>query len=133
MAPTFEAEARIALFGFEPTPAVVVLQPRAKTWRVGGAARIQALGLVLAPLVGLVPPHAPWALGALVGGFYLARRRWRHHFTLEEVRGNCPRCGEPVSPPLGMLQTPHPVPCPSCRFDGALEVDAETLRRHLEA
>lgn len=118
-----EVPARLALFGYEPTPARAVLRARSRRWRMAGAARTQALGILLAPLVGLVPPHAPWALGAVGVGFLLARRRWRHHFTLEGVVGACPRCGAPVSCRAGMLRSPHTVPCEACRHEATLEVD----------
>lgn len=124
---TFQVEGRLTLFGHEPTPAVVRIRPRSRAWRLGGAVRAQAVGLVLAPLVGLLPPHAPWALGALGGGFFLARKRWRHHHTVESVSGPCPRCGAPVDPRPGMLRTPHPVPCEACHHDASLEVDPGAL------
>lgn len=112
-----EVAAHLTLFGFDATVAQVRLRPRSRSWRLWGAVRTQAAGLVLAPAVGLVPPHAPWALGALVVSFMLARRRWRHLFTVESVEGQCPKCGAPVSPRVGMLRQPHPVPCDGCHHD----------------
>ncbi|HSG09767.1 MAG TPA: hypothetical protein VLA36_15505 [Longimicrobiales bacterium] len=114
---TVEVVAQLALFGFDSTEARVLLRPRSRSWRLWGALRTQAAGLVLAPAVGLVPPHAPWALGALAVSFMLARRRWRHLFTVEGVAGKCPKCGAPVSPRVGMLRQPHPVPCDGCHHD----------------
>lgn len=124
---TLEVPATLALFGFEPTEAVARLRPRSRRWRVGGAVRTQAVGLLLAPVVGLVPPHAPWALGALGVGAFLARKRLRHRFTVEAVRGACPRCGEPVSPKPGMLRTPHAVPCEGCHHEATLVLSAGVL------
>jgi len=119
--------ARLSLFGFEPTPARAVLRPRSRRWRMAGAVRSQAVGVLLAPLVGLVPPHAPWALGAVGVGYLLARRRWRHRFTVEAVEGTCPRCGTAVSCRAGMLRSPHPVPCDTCRHEATLEVEPGAL------
>lgn len=125
---TFSASAQLTLFGFDATTATVRIRPRARSWRLWGAVRTQAVGLVLAPVAGLVPPHAPWALGAVGVGFLLARRRWRHHFTLEEVRGRCPRCGAAVAPRAGMmLREPHPVPCDGCHHELALVLAAGVL------
>lgn len=127
---TFETEARLTLFGFDDTPATVRIRPRSRAWRLGGAIRAQAIGLVLAPMVGLVPPHAPWALGALGGGFFLARRRWKHHFTVEAVSGRCPKCGAQVASGKGMLRTPHPVSCDGCHNEASLHVDPAVLEAH---
>ena len=125
---TFVVSSQLTLFGYDATEATVRIRPRPRSWRLWGAARTQAVGLVLAPAVGLVPPHVPWALGALGVSFILARRRWRHHFTLEEVTGTCPKCGAAVAPRSAMLREPHPVPCDGCHHelslvlpDGALD------------
>lgn len=117
---TFDVPARLTLFGFDDSEATVRVRPRSRSWRVWGAARTQAVGLVLAPVVGLVPPHVPWALGALGVSFFLARRRWHHVFTVESVTGSCPKCGKAVSARSGMLRDPHPVPCDGCHHDLSL-------------
>ena len=72
---------------------------------------------------------APLQEACAVGvGFLLARRRWRHHFTLEEVRGKCPKCGAAVAPRAGMmLREPHPVPCDGCHHELALVLAAGVL------
>lgn len=119
-AETFEVSARLTLFGFDDTSARVRLRPRSRSWRVWGAARTQAVGLLLAPAVALVPPHVPWALGALGVSFILARRRWQHRFTVEKVMGACPSCGADVEPRPGMLREPFPVSCEQCHYDLAL-------------
>ena len=127
-AETLDARGDLTLFGYPPAEVRVRLRPRGRGWRVGGAVRTQLLGLVAAPILGLVPPHAPWALGALGLGFFLARRRWRHHHTVEGVTGACPRCGHAVRVRPGMLRTPHVIPCEGCRFELSLVVDPDALQ-----
>ena len=117
---TFDLQGQLTLFGYDATEATVRIQPRSRSWRLWGAVRTQAVGLVLAPAVGLVPPHVPWALGALGVSFFLARRRWRHVFTVASVTGPCPKCGKPVTPRAGMLRTRHSVPCDGCHHELSL-------------
>jgi hypothetical protein len=124
---TLETPGNIVLFGFEPAEAVVRLRFRPKSWRLGGAVRFVAGSLVVAPAVGLVPPHAPWIVGALAGGVILARRRWNERFTLEHVEGFCPRCRGPIRVRPGRLRTPHPVPCEGCHHEASLELPADIL------
>lgn len=126
----FEAEARVSLFGFEPTTAILDLRPRAKSWRVRGVVRILVVTLIVAPSVVVIPPHAPWVLGALAAGIILARRRWKEHFTLEAVHGTCPRCGGDLSGSRGRLRSPHPLSCAGCRHEVSVQVPAETLAAH---
>jgi hypothetical protein len=121
------AEARLVLFGFDPTPATAHLRARPAGWRVGGALRIIAGSFVVAPVVGIVPPHAPWVVGALAGGAVLARRRWTEHFTLERLDGTCPKCGRGVAARPGRLRTPHPVPCDVCHHEARLEIEVGAL------
>jgi hypothetical protein len=116
------AEARLVLFGFDATPAIAHLRVRARGWRVGGALKIMAGSLVVAPVVGIVPPHAPWVVGALASGAVLARRRWTERYTLEGLDGVCPKCGHGVDARPGRLRTPHPVPCDGCRHEARLEL-----------
>jgi hypothetical protein len=119
------AEATLVLFGFESTPATAYLLPRPRSWRMGGALRIVAASLLVAPVVGLIPPHAPWVVGALGGGLFLARRRWRERFTVDGVEGTCPKCGARVVSGRGRLRNPHPVPCEGCHHESRLEVGIE--------
>jgi len=126
---SLEVGGRISLFGYDPTPATLRLRPRSRSWRVGGSVRTMALALLAAPVVGLIPPHAPWVLGALAGGGFLARRRWTERFTVLEVEGTCPRCGEPVKATRGRLRSPHPVLCESCHYEASVDVPPEALDR----
>lgn len=118
-------EGHLGLFGHGATRASVRLVARSRRWRTGRALRVLGIGLVVAPGVALIPPHAPWLLGALVGSALLARRRWRERITLLAVEGTCPRCGEPVrfEGPT-RLKEPHPIPCDACHHESTLEVDA---------
>lgn len=115
------------VFGFPSTPAQLFVRLRALGWRAGGAARTLAIFLVIAPLVAVVPPHAPWALGALATGIILARRRWMERATLERVEASCPKCGEALSVKPGRLHLPHPVTCEHCHHQAALRVPPKEI------
>ncbi len=115
--------ARLQAFGYPTTPAEARVLERPRAWRVRGAALRIAGGLAVAPLLALVPPHAPWALGALGVGVLLARRRWQEDYTLVDLEGACPVCGAALRPPRGRLQHPHPVTCEACHHQATLRVD----------
>jgi hypothetical protein len=119
---TLQVQGHISLFGFEPSDATAHLRARPRSWRVGGAIRLSATGVVLAPLLGLIPPHAPWIVGSVGVGAILARRRWKERFTLESVDGACPRCQAAVSVRPGRLRSPHPVTCEGCHHEGSLRL-----------
>lgn len=123
----FEADAHVVLFGYEPTAATLELRPRPKSWRIRGVVRILAITVVVAPAVALIPPHAPWVLGVLATGIIFARRRWQEHFSVQAVRGTCPRCGGSLSASPGRLRRPHPLSCDGCRHELSVEVPAEAL------
>ena len=116
--------ARITLFGFDDVPADVRVETRSVGWRARRAAIALAAGLIAAPLAALVPPHAPWALGALGIALLTARRHWAEEHTLHFLEGACPRCGEGItlSRPA-RLRHPHATSCPSCQYELAISVD----------
>jgi hypothetical protein len=118
--------ARITLFGFDEVQGTARVEARTAGWRARRATWALAAGLIAAPIVGLVPPHAPWALGALGVGLFTARRRWAEQHTLHTFEGACPRCEEPISisRPVRLLR-PHPVSCTSCRFELSISVEVE--------
>jgi predicted RNA-binding Zn-ribbon protein involved in translation (DUF1610 family) len=116
--------ARITLFGFDVVPAHARIEARSVGWRALRTSIALAAGLIVAPAVFLVPPHAPWALAALGVGLVTARRRWAEVHTLHFFEGACPRCGEGVSISRPVrLRHPHAVSCPSCHYELALSVD----------
>ena len=119
--------ARVTLFGFEATQAVASIQPRGRRWRVGGAARTMGIFLVIAPVAAIVPPHAPWGIGALAAGIILARRRLIERFTLIALEGTCPKCGERLRVKRGRLRIPHAVTCEGCHHQVSLKLPPETL------
>ena len=119
--------ARVTLFGFDPHSVPLTLRPRPRRWRVVGALRIGGIALLVAPAVALVPPHAPWALGALGVGGLLARRRLQERFTVEGVDGVCPRCGGSLTAAGGRLRQPHPAACDACNNEMMLRVDPADL------
>jgi hypothetical protein len=121
-------EGEAVVFGFPPTAVELSVRRRASSWRVGGAARTLLICVVVAPFAALVPPHAPWAIGALGVGVVLARRRLSERFTLERVDGACPKCGETLSVKAGRLRRPHPVACDGCHHQTALRFPVEALQ-----
>ncbi len=116
--------ARITLFGFDGIAANARIEARSTGWRARRAAIALALGSVLVPAAALVPPHAPWALGALFITLLTARRRWVEKHTLHFLDGACPRCGQDVSISRPTrLRHPHPISCASCHYELAVSVD----------
>ncbi len=116
--------ARITLFGFDVVPANARIEARSVGWRALRTSMALAAGLIVAPVVFLVPPHAPWALAALGISLLTALRRWAEVHTLHCFEGACPRCGEGVSISRPVrLRHPHAVSCPSCHYELALSVD----------
>lgn len=114
-------EGTLSLFGFQSTRARLDVLPRSLAWRLTRASAFWAGGLVLAPAVGLVPPHAPWAVAALGIGGIMGVRKWRERFTLLSFQGDCPKCGAPLSlksgTPVRLMMT---VPCVECNHDSRL-------------
>lgn len=113
----------LSLFGFPSTDAEVGVLSRTSSWRRLRAGGYFTAGLVLAPVVGMVPPHAPWALGALGMGGFLGMRKLRERFTVVSFRGECPKCGGdlPLTPGIP-LRVEMSVPCEGCHHDSRLSV-----------
>lgn len=121
-------EGEALLFGFPSTPALLGVRPRPTSWRAAGAALIMAGFLLLAGVVAIVPPHAPWLIGAVLGGAILARRRWMERYTLESVEGTCPKCGERLKVKPARLRVPHPAMCEACHHESSLSFDEGALQ-----
>jgi len=120
-------DGRVVLFGYPDSPARVRVVPRPRRWRVVGAARRGLATILIAPLVGIVPPHAPWILGVLGVGTLLTRRRLQEVFTLVAADSACPRCGHHVAVRRGRLRAPHPVQCDGCHHESVLQLDPVAL------
>jgi len=124
---TYRTEAEAVLFGYDPRPVDATIRPRTKAWRMAGAARTMGIGVLVAPVVAAVPPHAPWVIGALAGGAILARRRLSERYTVVSVEGTCPKCGAPLQVKSGRLRTPHPLPCETCHLESTLRLPEGAL------
>jgi hypothetical protein len=85
--------------------------------------------LILAPVAGLLPPHAPWIVGVLGIGGFLGWRRWRERFTVLSLEGPCPKCGGALKIPGGTpLRPVMTLSCQGCNHDSRLEVDVGVTR-----
>lgn len=119
-----QVPARITLFGFDLVPATARIEPRSVGWRARRTALALVTGLIVAPAVALVPPHAPWVIAALGISLFMAQRRWSEAHTLHFLKGDCPRCGEDVSLSRPVrLRHPHAMSCPACQHELAISVD----------
>ncbi len=120
-------QGQAVLFGFDATVVGVDVVARSRRWRLVGA--LQALGasLLLAPVAAVIPPHAPWAIGALAAGGYFARRRWVETHTLVGVDGACPKCGAAFKTRKAQLRRPHPLDCDGCHHTSQLRIPEEAL------
>lgn len=120
-----ERTGRIEAFGFTPTEAQLRVIPRSTSWRMTRAMLSAAIGLGAAPVVFILPPHVPWALGAAGLGIFFAVRFAREHQTLVSLTGTCPKCGAAVTQDRpAPVRFPHHMSCPAC-LQG-LEVHVQT-------
>lgn len=120
-----QAKGRISAFGFDSTEASAEVIPRSSGWRMTRALLALAIGLGVAPVVFILPPHVPWALAAVASGAYFARRFATERRTLVRLEGRCPRCGSQIRvEKQTVLKDPHPLSCSGCGNDVLLEVSA---------
>jgi hypothetical protein len=121
--PLLRLSGTLSLFGFPPAEASLKVVPRSLAWRGALASAYVGGGLLLAPILGMVPPHAPWAAGVLVCGGFFGVRKWRERFTLLSLHGICPKCGGGVSILSRVpLKSGISVPCEGCHHDSRLVV-----------
>lgn len=97
---------------------------------MAGAARTMGIAVVVAPFVAVVPPHAPWLIGALSLGAILARRRWTERFTLVGFEGRCPKCAGEFHIKAGRLRRPHGLACETCHHQSRLQLPDGVLESH---
>jgi hypothetical protein len=115
-------EGRLDAFGFAPAIVHIRATARPPRWRATRAALALGATAVITPLVGLVPPHIPWALTALIGGIVLTRRRLAERYTLRSMDASCPRCGTTIAGEPGRLRAESSVSCPQCHLQFMLRV-----------
>jgi hypothetical protein len=117
--------ARLALFGFAPTPVQLSVEPRPRWERALRAFLALAMAAITAPLLFLIPPHAEWLLLATATGIYWFRKNWIAEYVLMAFEGVCPKCHHAVAvKPHTTLRFPHSVVCYSCHEHPALELGA---------
>ena len=116
----------LILFGFPSIPVEGEVISRSRRWRGLRMFGFLAGGLVLAPLVGLVPPHAPWAAGALGVGLFFGIRKWRERLTLVSLQGRCPKCGGEIHlKPGSAVRNGMSITCDRCHHDSVLKLELE--------
>lgn len=125
-----DVTARLRVFGSPETPARARVVPRSVSWRLLRAGGLAAAGVVAAPVVALIPPHAAWAMGSVVTGLVLAARRWAERWTVLALEGRCPRCGEPmILHRPTRLRSAWSVGCDACHHAAVVEVDLPSSPR----
>lgn len=121
---TIRLEGQARIFGQRPTPATVTVRNRPEGQRILRTALALLATLIVTPAAFLVPPHAPWGIGALIGGLLVTRRQWAHTRSVLDLEAICPECGNPLSVATGSrLASPHPLSCESCQRGVTIHVD----------
>lgn len=114
--------ARLQLFGHDPSVATLDLIPRSLRWRLARTGIGVGVFVIILPIVAMIPPHAPWAAGAILGAVVVGRGRWSERFTIVGFEAPCPRCGEVLSiSKETRLREPHPVSCEGCNHELVLK------------
>lgn len=116
--------ARLLLPGHDPTPAQAELIYRTKKSRTVKAL-VSLLGFwILTPIVALIPPHIPWALLAFLAGIYFAWSNLRGSYHVQQLEGDCPRCGNHLAvKPGSRISLPHKMTCFVCHHEPVFEVE----------
>lgn len=115
---------QVEAFGFAPTEATIDAISRPASWRVTRALLALGIGIGVAPVAAIVPPHIPWAAGSVIAGAIIARRRATEHFTLRTFTAACPRCAGWLSTEPGRLAATRSLQCKGCGLDSILHVTA---------
>lgn len=116
-------DARLTLFGSPTRAAVVDVTPRPRHQRMVRALATLGVTILLAALVGIIPPHVPWILGVLALGAWRTRGEWKGEYALHAFAGPCPRCGEPLRLEEKFITPPLAVPCYSCHAQPQLQLE----------
>lgn len=118
----------LRMFGSEDTPARLRVLPRTTGWRAIRAGSFIVAGVVAAPIAVLLPPHVVWASAAVGTGVFLGLRKWAERYTVLEMEGRCPNCGETLGVTSATrLRNPWTVSCDHCHRAAVLEVRPEDL------
>lgn len=115
-------QGRVEAFGFPTSVASIDAIARPASWRATRALLAAGIGLGVAPVAAIIPPHIPWALGALIGGAVVARRRATERHTLRSLDAKCPRCGSALSTEPGRLTATRALQCAACGLDSIMHV-----------
>jgi hypothetical protein len=121
-----ERPTRMALFGYKSTEGTARLYYRDTFWRGSRALLFAALGLLIAPVALLIPPHGIWTIGSLVLGGTLAHLKWAERRTLVFLDANCPRCDADLrcTRPT-RIRDPHTITCETCHHPLELQIVEE--------
>lgn len=121
---TAPVELRLRAYPSTPGRLAATYRPPRKRMTSG---LVTLLGfLVAAPIAALIPPHIPWALGAIFVGSYMAYRRWTGEYIVHSLEATCPSCGQPLAMKADeYVRLPHTVPCFNCHQEPELRLEAE--------
>lgn len=111
-------ECLVQLGGHEAVPATLQIHQRPPGTRALRSGGFLLLFLLLALVGAIIPPHIPWALGALGAGLYLGHREWHAKMRVESFEGRCPRCGSALKLGAGQdIQLPLTLTCFHCHHE----------------
>ena len=104
------------------------LLPRSTAWRASRAGILTAAGILAAPVVFLLPPHAVWGMGSVITGLVLGGRKWAERYTLLELETQCPRCGHAVAVKgPTRFRNGSNLSCDGCHHSASLQVPESAL------
>ena len=118
-----QVAARLALFGYPPTPVQLTVEPRPRWERRLRAFLPLFAAAATAPVLFMIPPHVEWLVLSAAAGIYWFRKNWIAEFVLVGFIGICPKCHSPIEVKKGAtLRFPHGVVCYQCHEHPALEL-----------